>query len=104
MCLSVLIGLTKRSLSKFHVGRFKNKVVSTWSARGWSTTETMLFVINKMILPHSKGRLCALTWDTYASHLADKVVAHAHKNNIQLIPCPPGGTKSGTFKLRVSYL
>ena len=67
------------------------------SPKGWSNNDTMCKFLLEVLLPYTKGRLCCMTWDTYGSHLAEEVVALAHKNNVHIIPTPPGGTSKGAL-------
>ena len=82
-------GRTATSLRKFGVEAHKSRVVATTSIKGWSTTATMLFYLKEVLIPYTKGQLACLTWDTYGSHLDEKVVSYAHTNNIHIIPTPP---------------
>lgn len=92
-------GKTARSVTKFMLKRFGKKVTGTFTPSGWSNVRTMKELIDRVIVPHSKGRLCALSLDTYACHLDPEFVTHAHQNNVHIIPTPPGGTAEGTLVL-----
>ena len=97
-------GTTFRCLAKFNLGRFKDKVKGTWSNRGWTTKATMIWYIDNILLPHTKKELAVVTWDCYGSHLDSEVIAHAHKNNIHVIPVPPGGTSTGLSRMKDVFM
>ena len=88
-------GSSSRCLSKFELEKYKGKVLGTYSPRGWTTVKTMIWYIDNIIVPHTKGELAVMTWDCYACHLDPEVISHSHKKNLHIIPVPPGGTSTG---------
>ena len=54
---------------------FSGKVVGHLSNKGWSTVETMIKMLDDVIFPASKGRLCVLVLDCFGTHMADDVIA-----------------------------
>ena len=88
-------GNTARCLAKYELEKYKGNVLGTYSTKGWTTASTMIWYLDKVVLPYTKGQLAVLTWDCYACHLDSDVISHAHKNNLHIIPVPPGGTSTG---------
>ena len=105
-CLPILLigkGKTQACLKKYMIKQHKGKVVATWSTKGWSTKQTMLFYLENVLIPYTKGKLSCMTWDTYGSHLDEDVVRFAMNNNIHIIPTPPGGTAQGKYAFFIFY-
>ena len=92
-------GITRGCLAKFEIEKYKGKVLATYSTRGWTTARTMIWYIDNILLPYTKGELAVVTWDCYACHLDNEVISHSHKNNLHIIPVPPGGTSTGVFNM-----
>jgi hypothetical protein len=50
--------------------------IGTFSNRGWSCEEAMLFYLHNIIVPYTNNEASVLIWDVHASHQCERVQLH----------------------------
>jgi hypothetical protein len=67
-------------------------VILRHSGSGWATEGVIIESIEWLHREIANGNPCALVLDVYPSHRADRVIAIAEANDVELLFVPAGGT------------
>ena len=85
----IAAGKTQLSLRKFGLA---GSTVGMLSPKGWMDGKRMIEWINRVLLPYTRGRECALVVDSVKSHHTAEVRRYLEANDIDLIVVPGWST------------
>jgi hypothetical protein len=81
-------GKKERSLAKYHLERYGNKVKGLLAKKGWMTQLLLEKIIEDTIIPYCDGHPAALVLDQVKSHISRRITKLCSDHNIMLIYLP----------------